>query len=225
MATEKTPEKGPRAPRGEKTTDKAAKAPAKEVTVEKKSASRKTTTTTTTATPKAERPARGEGRGERTSFADLKTATKVPATPVKQSHAQGERLVKKTVDGRIQQNGARKNAGARVLLKPGSGKITVNGRDITVYFARAVLRMMINQPFQLVQREGQYDVQANVAGGGLSGQAGALRHGIARALCDAEPDLRKALKAEGFLTRDARVVERKKFGRAKARRRFQFSKR
>lgn len=201
-----------RAPRSEK-------AAPKEVMVEKKAAGRKTTTSTTT---KTERAPKSENAR---SFADLKPATKVPDTHVKQSHAQGERGVKKSIDGRIMQNGARKNAGARVFLKPGSGKITVNGRALEVYFARPVLRMMINQPFQIAQREGQYDVQVNVAGGGLSGQAGAVRHAIARAMCDAEPDLRKVLKAEGFLTRDARVVERKKYGRAKARRRFQFSKR
>lgn len=221
MATEKTPndktKTAARAP-------KADKPAAKEVTVEKKAAGRKTTTSTTTKTERTERAPR-QDRGERTSLADLKTATKVPSTPVKQSHEQGERRVKKTVDGRVMQNGARKNAGARVFMKAGTGKITVNGRDITVYFARPVLRMMINQPFQIANRENQYDVQVNVKGGGLSGQAGAVRHAISRAMCDIEPELRKVLKAEGFLTRDARVVERKKFGRAKARRRFQFSKR
>jgi small subunit ribosomal protein S9 len=127
--------------------------------------------------------------------------------------------------GRSYATGKRKDAIARVWLKPGSGKITVNDRDILVYFARPVLRMMINQPFSVVNRAGQFDVVCTVAGGGLSGQAGAVRHGISRALTLFEPDLRPALKQGGFLTRDSRTVERKKYGRAKARRSFQFSKR
>ena len=127
--------------------------------------------------------------------------------------------------GRSYATGKRKDAIARVWLKPGSGKITVNGRDILVYFARPVLRMMINQPFGVVNRAGQFDIVATVVGGGLSGQAGAVRHGISRALTLFEPDLRPALKQGGFLTRDSRTVERKKYGRAKARRSFQFSKR
>lgn len=158
------------------------------------------------------------------SLADLKAATKA-ANQAAQAAKNAERVQKLDAQGRAHKTGARKDAGARVWLKPGSGKITVNGRALEVYFARPVLRMMINQPFQIANREGQYDVQVNVRGGGLSGQAGAVRHGIARALCDYEPDLRSVLKKEGFLTRDARVVERKKYGRAKARRRFQFSKR
>ena len=127
--------------------------------------------------------------------------------------------------GRAYATGKRKDAIARVWLKPGSGKITVNGRDSTIYFARPVLRMMINQPFTVVNRAGQFDIVATVVGGGLSGQAGAVRHGISRALTLFEPDLRPALKQGGFLTRDSRTVERKKYGRAKARRSFQFSKR
>ncbi len=127
--------------------------------------------------------------------------------------------------GRSYSTGKRKDAIARVWIKPGNGKITVNDRDIMVYFARPVLRMMINQPFSLVNRTGQFDVVCTVVGGGLSGQAGAVRHGISRALTLFEPDLRPALKAGGFLTRDSRTVERKKYGRAKARRSFQFSKR
>ena len=121
--------------------------------------------------------------------------------------------------------GKRKNAVARVWLKPGKGAITVNGRDWIKYFARPVLRMIIHQPFMISQREGQFDVVCSVAGGGLSGQAGAVRHGISKALTYFEPGLRGVLKAGGFLTRDARVVERKKYGRMKARRSFQFSKR
>ena len=127
--------------------------------------------------------------------------------------------------GRAYATGKRKDAVARVWIKPGSGKITINGRDQEVYFARPVLRMMIAQPFGIADRVGQYDVVVTVAGGGLSGQAGAVRHGISKALTYFEPALRPPLKAAGFLTRDARVVERKKYGRAKARRSFQFSKR
>jgi len=127
--------------------------------------------------------------------------------------------------GRAYATGKRKNAIARVWIKPGAGRITVNGRDWLTYFARPVLRMIINQPFETAQRKDQYDVNCTVVGGGLSGQAGAVRHGISRALLNYEPDLRPTLKAGGFLTRDSRVVERKKYGKAKARRSFQFSKR
>lgn len=127
--------------------------------------------------------------------------------------------------GRSYATGKRKDAIARVWVKPGSGKITVNGRDQEAYFARPTLRLIVNQPFQVAGRENQYDVIATVKGGGLSGQAGAVKHGISKALQLAEPELRAALKAAGFLTRDSRVVERKKYGKAKARRSFQFSKR
>ena len=127
--------------------------------------------------------------------------------------------------GRAYATGRRKDAVARVWLKPGSGKIEVNGRDQETYFARPTLRLVINQPFDVSDRNGQYDVVATVKGGGLSGQAGAVKHGIAQALSRYEPTLRTAVKREGFLTRDSRVVERKKYGRAKARRSFQFSKR
>jgi small subunit ribosomal protein S9 len=127
--------------------------------------------------------------------------------------------------GRAYATGRRKDAVARVWLKPGSGKIEVNGRDQSIYFARPTLRLVINQPFGVTDRIGQYDVVATVKGGGLSGQAGAVKHGIAQALSRYEPALRSAVKREGFLTRDSRVVERKKYGRAKARRSFQFSKR
>jgi small subunit ribosomal protein S9 len=127
--------------------------------------------------------------------------------------------------GRSYATGKRKNAVARVWVKPGTGKLTVNGREGAVYFARPVLRMLINQPFQVADRTGQFDIWCTVRGGGLSGQAGAVRHGISRALTYFEPGLRGVLKAGGFLTRDSRVVERKKYGKAKARRSFQFSKR
>ena len=127
--------------------------------------------------------------------------------------------------GRAYATGKRKNAVARVWIKPGKGAITINGRDQEVYFARPVLRMMIAQPLQVANREGQFDVIVSVQGSGLSGQAGAIRHGLSKALTYYEPTLRPALKAQGFLTRDSRVVERKKYGKAKARRSFQFSKR
>lgn len=127
--------------------------------------------------------------------------------------------------GRAYATGRRKDAVARVWLKPGSGKITINGRDQEVYFARPTLRLVINQVFGITEREGQYDVICTVKGGGLSGQAGAVKHGISQALTKYEPILRAPVKAAGFLTRDSRTVERKKYGRAKARRSFQFSKR
>jgi small subunit ribosomal protein S9 len=127
--------------------------------------------------------------------------------------------------GRAYATGRRKDAIARVWLKPGSGKIVINGREQEVYFARPTLRLVINQPFGVAEREGQYDVVATVVGGGLSGQAGAVLHGIAQALTRYEPALRTVVKKAGFLTRDPRAVERKKYGRAKARRSFQFSKR
>ena len=127
--------------------------------------------------------------------------------------------------GRAYATGRRKDAVARVWLKPGTGKIVVNGRDQETYFARPSLRLVINQPFGVTERTGQYDVIATVKGGGLSGQAGAVKHGIAQALSKYEPLLRSAVKSEGFLTRDSRVVERKKYGKAKARKSFQFSKR
>ncbi len=127
--------------------------------------------------------------------------------------------------GRAYATGRRKDAVARVWLKPGSGQIIVNGRDQSIYFARPTLRLVINQPFDVTDRVGAYDIVATVKGGGLSGQAGAVKHGIAQALTRFEPALRTMVKRAGFLTRDPRVVERKKYGRAKARRSFQFSKR
>jgi small subunit ribosomal protein S9 len=146
-----------------------------------------------------------------------------PPPPVQEQAPLREQQLDKY--GRAYATGRRKDAVARVWLKPGSGQITVNGRDQATYFARATLRLVINQPFELSDRSGQYDVVATVKGGGLSGQAGAVKHGIAQALSRFEPALRSAVKQAGFLTRDPRVVERKKYGRAKARRSFQFSKR
>ena len=127
--------------------------------------------------------------------------------------------------GRAYATGKRKDAIARVWVKPGSGKITINKRDFNVYFARPVLQMILQQPLVAAGRDGQYDIVATVTGGGLSGQAGAVRHGISKALTNYEPDLRGVLKKGGFLTRDSRVVERKEYGKAKARKSFQFSKR
>jgi small subunit ribosomal protein S9 len=136
-----------------------------------------------------------------------------------------ERVQQIDAQGRAYATGKRKNAIARVWIKPGRGQITINGRDQEVYFARPVLRMMIAQPLQVADRLGQFDVIATVVGSGLSGQAGAVRHGLSKALTYYEPGLRTVLKPFGFLTRDSRVVERKKYGKAKARRSFQFSKR
>jgi small subunit ribosomal protein S9 len=127
--------------------------------------------------------------------------------------------------GRAYATGKRKNAVARVWVKLGSGKVVINDRTVETYFARPVLRMMIQQPLVAASRQGQFDVVCTVSGGGLSGQAGAVRHGLSKAIMRHEPDLRPALKRGGFLTRDSRVVERKKYGKAKARRSFQFSKR
>jgi small subunit ribosomal protein S9 len=153
----------------------------------------------------------------------MTTAQAAPATTPEA--APDETKPKLDPQGRAYATGKRKNAIARVWLKPGTGKILVNGRDSPVYFARPVLRMMMNQPFVLAERMGQYDVVCTVVGGGLSGQAGAVRHGISKALTYYEPGLRSVLKSGGYLTRDSRVVERKKYGKAKARRSFQFSKR
>jgi len=147
----------------------------------------------------------------------------VPAAPQAPEMPLREQELDK--QGRAYATGRRKDAVARVWIKPGSGKIQVNGRDQEVYFARPTLRLVINQPFDVAERRDQYDVVATVFGGGLSGQAGAVKHGISQALTRFEPALRGTIKAAGFLTRDSRVVERKKYGRAKARRSFQFSKR
>ena len=155
--------------------------------------------------------------GEAVETIGAPLAPKAPAAPLREQELDAH--------GRAYATGRRKDAVARVWLKPGTGKVTVNGRDQEVYFARPTLRLIINQPFSITDREGQYDVVATVKGGGLSGQAGAVKHGISQALSLYEPSLRPALKAAGFLTRDSRVVERKKYGKRKARRSFQFSKR
>ncbi len=157
------------------------------------------------------------------SLADLKTLAVTSAAGLEASKPVHE--VKRDALGRSYATGRRKNAIARVWIKPGKGEIIVNGKTVGVYFARPVLRMLITQPFLIADRYNQFDVFCTVNGGGLSGQAGALRHGISRALTHYEPELRGVLKMAGFLTRDSRVVERKKYGKAKARRSFQFSKR
>ncbi|WEF23661.1 30S ribosomal protein S9 [Paracoccus sp. S3-43] len=156
------------------------------------------------------------------SLDDLKSVVSGSA-PV--AEAPVRREAQRDQQGRSYATGKRKDAVARVWVKPGSGKVVVNGKDINEYFARPVLQMILRQPFDVAGVAGQYDVQATVKGGGLSGQAGAVKHGISQALQLHEPSLRAALKAAGFLTRDSRVVERKKYGKAKARRSFQFSKR
>src|SRR5437764_6701415 len=169
-----------------------------------------------------------EGLGSlRQAFQQARTGPTVPtqAAPAPVVLAPTDVEPKRDEFGRSYATGKRKNAIARVWIKPGNGKIEVNGRDSPVYFARPVLRMLINQPFVITDRLGQFDVWCTVTGGGLSGQAGAVRHGISRALTFYEPGLRPTLKHGGFLTRDSRIVERKKYGKAKARRSFQFSKR
>ena len=171
-----------------------------------------------------EAPAVAETPAAETATVEATENAEAPAPVVTQAEAP---LREQQLDkyGRAYATGRRKDAVARVWLKPGTGKIEVNGRDQSIYFARPTLRLVINQPFDVTDRVGQYDVVATVKGGGLSGQAGAVKHGIAQALSRYEPALRTAVKREGFLTRDSRVVERKKYGRAKARRSFQFSKR
>jgi small subunit ribosomal protein S9 len=155
---------------------------------------------------------------ELSSLAELSNANQIaPAAPV--------RVQKLDKSGRAYATGKRKDAIARVWVKPGSGKITVNNKEFSAYFARPVLQMVLKQPIVAANRDGQFDIDAKVIGGGLSGQAGAVRHGISIALTNYEPALRGVLKKGGFLTRDSRVVERKKYGKAKARRSFQFSKR
>ena len=159
------------------------------------------------------------------SLSDLKDLAKI-ASPTPPAEADIVPVEPKIdAQGRAYATGRRKESVARVWLKPGAGRITVNGRDVETYFARPVLRMIMNQPFEAAGRAQQFDVMCTVTGGGLSGQAGAVRHGISRAMVAFDPNLRPALKAGGFLTRDSRRVERKKYGLAKARRSFQFSKR
>ncbi len=156
------------------------------------------------------------------SLSDLNRANTQTTSPEQESPVHVQKLDK---HGRAYATGKRKDAVARVWIKPGNGTVTVNKRPVETYFARPVLRMILRQPLEIAGRVDQYDITVTVAGGGLSGQAGAVRHGLSKALTYYEPELRAPLKREGFLTRDARVVERKKYGRKKARRSFQFSKR
>ncbi len=160
---------------------------------------------------------------EQTTLENLGDAMGVDAAATEAAAAPAEPKI--DAQGRSYATGKRKNAIARVWIKPGAGRISVNGRDVEKYFARPALQMILRQPLEAAERATQFDVVCTVTGGGLSGQAGAVRHGISRALTYYEPGLRGVLKKGGFLTRDARVVERKKYGRAKARRSFQFSKR
>jgi small subunit ribosomal protein S9 len=163
--------------------------------------------------------------GETRDFSERKTTLIKAKLPEQAQAAQMEGRPKLDRQGRAYATGKRKNAVARVWIKPGPGRIHINGREEKIYFARPVLRMILRQPLVAAGRDGQYDVICTVTGGGLSGQAGALRHGLSKALIAYEPNLRGVLKQGGFLTRDPRVVERKKYGRPKARRSFQFSKR
>ena len=172
------------------------------------------------------------GAGEELSDRDKAAATLASLLPTGAAEAaaaveDANKAAEPKLDaqGRAYATGKRKDAVARVWIKPGAGRVMVNGRDAETYFARATLRMVMNQPFEAADRRDQFDVMATVSGGGLSGQAGAVRHGISKALLSFEPGLRPVLKKGGFLTRDSRVVERKKYGKAKARRSFQFSKR
>ena len=174
--------------------------------------------------PEVAETAEAPAEGDAVEAQPAETAEEAPPAPPVQEEAP---LREQQLDkhGRAYATGRRKDAVARVWLKPGSGRIVINEREQEVYFARPTLRLVINQPFDVADRRGAYDVIATVKGGGLSGQAGAVKHGIAQALTRFEPALRTAVKRAGFLTRDPRVVERKKYGRAKARRSFQFSKR
>ena len=169
------------------------------------------------------------GGGEQLSDLDKAAATLASLLPTGAAEAAEDTSKadepKLDAKGRAYATGKRKDAVARVWIRPGAGRVMVNGRDAETYFARATLRMVMNQPFEAADRRDQFDVMATVSGGGLSGQAGAVRHGISKALVNFEPGLRPVLKKGGFLTRDSRVVERKKYGKAKARRSFQFSKR
>lgn len=202
--------------------------PTVEVEKKKPSRAKKPVEAATEAAPAAEateKKAAPRRAGKVTGIADVAAAMK--AAPAKSEAPAAAKVEKSRIDaqGRAYATGRRKDAIAKVWLKRGSGRIIVNGRPQEVYFARPVLRMLISQPFAVANRLGQYDLMASVIGGGLSGQAGAVRHGLSRALTYMEPELRAVLKKMGFLTRDSRVVERKKYGQPKARRRFQFSKR
>ena len=220
MADKKTPADDT-APAETKAAAEKKAAAAKKAPVEKKAKSLADLGALAAAKPEpAPEP---EAAETETAIDTVEVAEAVAAEPVQFEAPLREQQLDKF--GRAYATGRRKDAIARVWLKPGSGKILVNGRDQETYFARPTLRLVINQPFGITDRSGQYDVVATVKGGGLSGQAGAVLHGIAQALTRFEPVLRTTVKRAGFLTRDSRVVERKKYGRAKARKSFQFSKR
>lgn len=215
--------------------DNTSATPADETPTETKvDAAPETTETSAEATSEAKPEAASEPKAETkadsvSDLADLKSiagdAPEGDSAEIARTANVPLREQELDAQGRAYATGRRKDAKARVWIKPGSGKITVNGRDQETYFARPTLRLVLNQPFTITDREGQYDVICTVRGGGLSGQAGAVKHGISQALTKYEPALRSTVKAAGFLTRDSRVVERKKYGRAKARKSFQFSKR
>ena len=155
----------------------------------------------------------------------LESLQEIKSATTSSSEVKVARKANKDKLGRSYATGKRKDAVARVWIMPGKGNVTINDKNIDAYFARPVLKMIINQPFEITNRINEFDVVCTVKGGGLSGQAGAIKHGISKALNEYEPELRTVLKQAGFLTRDDRVVERKKYGKAKARRSFQFSKR
>ena len=208
--------------------EKVEKVEAEKKEVAKKAPAKKTTAKKTTA--KAEVKVETVKKPRSTKTVEAKPATladaglKVAKAAEKKPAEKKEKPVR-DAQGRVYATGKRKTSIARVWLKAGKGKITVNGKDYEAYFRRPILQMVINQPFGVAKREGAYDVVATIIGGGLSGQAGALKHGISKALALAEPELRPVIKQAGFLTRDSRVVERKHYGHKKARRSFQFSKR
>ena len=198
--------------------------------VAKKAPAKKTTTKKTTAksevkveTVKKPRSTKAATESKSATLADA--GLKIVKAPVEKKETVKKEKPVKDAQGRVYATGKRKTSIARVWISAGKGKITVNGKDYEAYFRRPILQLSINQPFGITKREGSYDVFATIVGGGLSGQAGALKHGISKALALAEPELRPVIKQAGFLTRDSRVVERKHYGHKKARRSFQFSKR
>ena len=210
--------------------EKVEKVEAEKKEVAKKAPAKKTTTAKKTAAAKAEvkvetvkKPRTTKAAAKPATLADAGLKVEKPA--VEKKTAEKKEKPVRDAQGRVYATGKRKSSIARVWIMAGKGKITVNGKDYEAYFRRPILQMVINQPFGVAKREGAYDVVATITGGGLSGQAGALKHGISKALALVEPELRPVIKQAGFLTRDSRVVERKHYGHKKARRSFQFSKR
>ena len=209
--------------------EKVEKVEAEKKEVAKKAPAKKTTTKKTTVKAEVKIETIKKPRASKTTEAKPATLAdaglKVEKPAVEKKPVEKKEKAVRDAQGRVYATGKRKTSIARVWLKAGKGKITVNGKDYEAYFRRPILQMVINQPFGVAKREGAYDVVATIIGGGLSGQAGALKHGISKALVLAEPELRSVIKQAGFLTRDSRVVERKHYGHKKARRSFQFSKR